>query len=93
MYLLGNPFLTVKVKNPPIIVPLIQRYNLMHCRQGFTLAKQSNITGDRTGSTFIPPMEPEILIQINYTIPHGTDRMRHNDTDTDRHNTGKNNDK
>lgn len=91
MYLLGNPLLTVKIKNLLVIVPLIQRHNLMHCRQGFTLAKQSNIARDRTGSTFIPPMEPKIFVYVFAPIIYSADRMGKDHPDTDRHNAGKHN--
>ena len=65
----------------------------MHRWQGFTLTKQAYIAYDQTGMTYIPTAIAEVFIQINHNRPHGTDRMRHNYTDADRHNAGKNNDK
>ena len=32
MYLLGNPLITVKIKNFLVIIPLIQRYDPVYCR-------------------------------------------------------------
>lgn len=61
----------------------------MHRWQGFTLTKQTYIAYDHTGMTYIPTAIAEVFIQINHNISHSTDRMRNNDTDADRHNTGK----